>query len=158
VAWHPTWRLSDPVGHLRHFVGGIIEQTNLTSEVANYELFRKHFAAVSGVRFPRVFEEESSERVMTMGFCRGTKLDALPADARAGVGREIAVRLQRVILKMCFEDGFVHADLHPGNILLAEGGDLVIFDVGLVKHLSDEVLLQFMDFTKCITMGTPKDF
>jgi ubiquinone biosynthesis protein len=89
-----------------------------------------------------------------MEFLRGTKLDALPPGDHA----EIAKRLQRVFLKMCFEDGFVHADLHPGNLLLLENGDLAIFDVGLVKHLPADILVQLVDFTRCLVMGTAHDF
>ena len=62
------------------------------------------------------------------------------------------------MFKMCFEDGFVHADLHPGNLLLTDEGDVAIFDVGLAKRLPEEVHLAFIDFTKCLVMGTPADF
>jgi ubiquinone biosynthesis protein len=154
VAIHPTWRLSDPVEHLQSFVRGILEQTNLRLEMANYDLFRQNFAGDATVRFPRVYGELCGERVMTMEFMRGTKLDALPAGDHA----ELAGRLQRIVLKMCFDDGFFHADLHPGNVLVTDGGEICIFDVGLVKKLSEDILLQFIDFTKCIVMGSPADF
>jgi ubiquinone biosynthesis protein len=154
VAWHPTWRLSDPVEHMESFVAGILEQTNLRLELANYDLFRKNFADVTGVRFPRVYPELSGERVMTMEFLSGRKVDALPS----GDHRDLARRLQTIVLKMCFEDGFFHADLHPGNVLISERDEICIFDVGLVKRLSDNALIQFIDFTKCIAMGTPQDF
>src|SRR5205814_2031334 len=94
------------------------------------------------------------ERVMTMEFMRGMKVDALPAGDHA----ELAGRLQRIVLKMCFDDGFFHADLHPGNVLVTDAGEICIFDVGLVKKLSEDILLQFIDFTKCIVMGSPADF
>jgi ubiquinone biosynthesis protein len=91
---------------------------------------------------------------MTMELLRGTKLDALPP----GDHGALAKRLQLVFLKMCFEDGFVHADLHPGNMLLLENGDIAIFDVGLVKHLTGAILEQYIDFVRCLSMGTTKDF
>jgi ubiquinone biosynthesis protein len=151
---HPHWRLSDPVGHLSHFVEGILEQTDLRLEVEHYDQFRRHFAGYPGVRFPIVYTELSGERVMTMEFLRGTKLDNLaPGDHRALGGR-----LSHVMLKMCFEDGFIHADLHPGNLLLTDEGDVAIFDVGLAKRLPEEVHLAFIDFTKCLVMGSPADF
>jgi ubiquinone biosynthesis protein len=154
LEWNPTARLSDPRGHLREFIGGILEQTNLRLEVDNYAHFRVLFAKVAGVRFPDVYPELSTERVMTMEFLRGDKLDALPPGDHA----PLAKRLQQVFLKMCFEDGFVHADLHPGNLLLTSSGDLVIFDVGLVKRLNEGIRVQLVDFCRCLVMGDAKDF
>ena len=151
---HPRWRLSDPVGHLRHFVGGILDQTDLRLEADNYEVFGANFAGFPGVKFPHVYRELSGERVMTMEFLRGTKLDHLGA----GEHPELASLLQRIVLKMCFDDGFFHADLHPGNLLLTADNEVAIFDVGLVKRLPEDVLLTFIDFSKCLVMGTPKDF
>jgi ubiquinone biosynthesis protein len=154
LAWHPTLRLSDPVGHLEQLFAGILDQTDLRLEAANYVRFRASFANVAGVHFPEVLEELSATRVMTMELLHGTKLDALPPGDHAVVAK----RLQQIFLKMCFEDGFVHADLHPGNMLLLDSGDIAIFDVGLVKHLSAEILEQYIDFCRCLAMGTTKDF
>jgi ubiquinone biosynthesis protein len=154
LAWHPTIRLSDPVGHLRELFDGILDQTDLRLEASNYERFRASFAHIEGVHFPEVLPELSATRVMTMELLRGTKLDALPPGDHAAVAK----RLQQVFLKMCFEDGFVHADLHPGNMLLLDNGDIAIFDVGLVKHLTGAILEQYIDFVRCLSMGTTKDF
>ncbi|HEY3822837.1 MAG TPA: AarF/UbiB family protein [Polyangiaceae bacterium] len=154
LAWHPTLRLSDPVGHLEQLFAGILDQTDLRLEAAHYERFRASFAGTKGVHFPEVVAELSATRVMTMELLRGTKLDALPPGDHA----DVAKRLQQIFLKMCFEDGFVHADLHPGNMLLLDNGDIAIFDVGLVKHLTGEILEQYIDFVRCLAMGTTKDF
>jgi ubiquinone biosynthesis protein len=154
IALHPTWRLSDPVGHLDHFVAGILDQTDLRLELEHYARFRANFAGVRGVRFPDVYAALSGERVLTMEFMEGVKVDALPPGDHA----ELAGRLQKIVLKMCFEDGFFHADLHPGNVLVTPAGEIVIFDAGLVKRIDEAILLQFMDFTKCVAMGTPADF
>ena len=45
------------------------------------------------------------------------------------LNRELAGRLQRVVLKMCFEDGFFHADPHPGNVLV-HAGQATLIDWG----------------------------
>jgi ubiquinone biosynthesis protein len=58
---------------------------------------------------------------------------------------------------MCFDDGFVHADLHPGNMVVQADGKLIIFDAGLAKFLEEDVLIQFIDMSKCLAMGTPDD-
>ncbi len=154
AAWVPVLGRSNPVGHVAEFIGGITEQTDLRREAANYAAFARCFEGFAGVKFPRVHAILSSESVMTMEFIRGTKPDALPERLRA----PIALILQQAFFKMCFVDGLIHADLHPGNLLVSEAGELVIFDVGLAKHLGDEVLTHFVDFIKCLVMGTPADF
>ena len=154
LEWSKKMRISQPVEHTKHFVEGIVSQTDLRNEAANYIKFRANFANDQRVRFPEVYAEFSGPRILTMEFCRGQKVDALGA----GDHRDIARATRMSFLKMCFEDGFVHADMHPGNLLVSEDRRLVIFDVGLVKHLDDEVLVQFIDFSRCITMGTHHDF
>ena len=153
VALHPRARLSDPVGHLEHFVRGIIDQTDLRLEAAHYETFRRNFENEPRVRFPEVHPTLSSGNVMTMEFVEGKKVDALPP----GDHRPLVLLLQDLVLRMCFEHGFVHADLHPGNFLVLPDGNVVLFDVGLVKRLDPGLLRQFTDFTRCMTMGDAKD-
>jgi ubiquinone biosynthesis protein len=157
LALRPRWRADDPVGHTRHFVEAICEQTDLRIEAANYQRFRANFSDRHGVAFPEVLAELSSERVLTMQFVRGTKIDALPetSDTRRKVRLAHTVRM--TMFKMCFEDGFVHADLHPGNMVVQDDDTLVIFDVGLAKLLHEDVLIQFIDMSKCVAMGTPDD-
>lgn len=141
--------------HLAHFVSGILEQTDLRIEARNYERFRKNFRRVKKVHFPHVYAELSGERVMTMEFVRGQKIDAIPREA---LPSGFPQHLREVFLQMCFDDGFLHADLHPGNFVVAPDGTLTIFDVGLVKELKGELLEHFIDFNRCIVMGEVEDF
>ena len=157
VALRPRWRANDPVEHTRHFVEAIHAQTDLRIEADNYRRFRANFAGRTDVAFPEVIPELSGERVLTMQFMRGSKIDALPAGSDPRRTAKLADLLRQVMCKMCFEDGFVHADLHPGNMVVQDDDTLVIFDVGLAKQLHDDVLLQFIDMTKCIAMGTADD-
>lgn len=151
---HAHARHADLAGHLEHFVEGVRAQTDLRTEADNYRRFRTNFEGVAGVTFPSVYPELSGEHVMTMSFVRGRKVDTL---AR-GEHPEVARRLREAFLKMLFEDGFLHADLHPGNLMVTEGDTVAIFDVGLCKHLSDELLAQYIDFNRCLVMGTTSDY
>ena len=153
----PKWRLNDPVGHTRHFVDAIWEQTDLRIEAANYTRFRQNFARRADVSFPEVYEEYCGERVLTMEFVRGTKIDALPADLPHERRARLAETVRMTMFQMCFTDGFVHADLHPGNMVVRDDGMLIVFDTGLAKLLHEDVLIQFIDMTKCLAMGTPDD-
>ncbi|HUS29181.1 MAG TPA: AarF/UbiB family protein [Kofleriaceae bacterium] len=155
LALRPTWRRSDPVGHTRHFIEAIHDQTDLGIERDNYRRFHANFANSPTVRFPKVYEDLCTPRVLTMEFIRGVKVDALPP----GKYPKLAETVRMTFFKMCFDHGFVHADLHPGNMVVQDEtkGELVIYDVGLAKLLHEDVLIQFIDMTKCIAMGTPDD-
>lgn len=157
LALRPKWRANDPVGHTKHFTEAIHDQTNLGLEAENYTRFRQNFAGSRDVSFPEVYSELSSERVLVMQFVRGTKVDALPADLSPERRKKLAETVRMSMFKMCFTDGFVHADLHPGNMVVQDDGTLVIFDAGLAKLLHEDVLIQFIDMTKCLAMGTPED-
>ncbi len=159
AAWHPTLRLSDPVGHVGHFVQGIEEQTDLRRELDNYGRFRANFAAVEGVIFPAVHAELCGPRILTMDLIKGFKIDALVGDPDHGLDvTAIARTMRNAFFKMCFEDGFVHADLHPGNMLVTPAGEVAIFDVGLAKEMSGDVFDQTVDFARCISFGDLDDF
>jgi ubiquinone biosynthesis protein len=154
LAIRPKWRLSDPVGHLKHFVAAIIQQTDLTFEAENYERFASNFAGRADVRFPAVHRSLCSKRVLTMEFMSGTRFDKRDRLH----DKPLAKTVREMMFKMCFDDGFIHADLHPGNFLIHDGTQLIVFDAGMAKLLRDDILLQFIDFSRCLTVGTADDF
>jgi ubiquinone biosynthesis protein len=154
LALNPTIRLSDPVAFTEEFVRGLVRQTDLTIEASNYRQFRENFASDPRIAFPKVYDELTGERVLVMEFVRGTKVDALPKDKDH---RALSAALREATMKMCFVDGFMHADMHPGNMVQRDDGVLVLFDVGLATRLAPEVLEVFVDMVKCIAMGSPED-
>jgi ubiquinone biosynthesis protein len=153
LALHPTIRLSDPEAFTREFVEGLVRQTDLRIEASNYKQFRENFKGNERISFPLIHDALSGERVLVMEFVRGTKVDALTGTNH----REISDTLRGATMQMCFVDGFLHADMHPGNMVVRDDGKLVLFDVGLATKLKPEVLELFVDMTKCIAMGTPED-
>jgi ubiquinone biosynthesis protein len=150
----PRLRLNEPVNHLRHFVDAIIKQTDLSIEADNYQRFTSNFAGTPDVLFPGVHREVCSRSVLTMEFMRGTRFD----ERDRAHDRDLARTVRNMMFKMCFADGFIHADLHPGNFFVRGERDLIVFDAGMAKLLSDDILVQFVDFSRCLTMGTADDF
>jgi ubiquinone biosynthesis protein len=74
--------------------------------------------------------------VLTMGFVDGTKLTSLSGLARIDLdGDALVDELFRAYLQQMLADGFVHADPHPGNVLLTADGRLALIDVGMVIRL-----------------------
>jgi predicted unusual protein kinase regulating ubiquinone biosynthesis (AarF/ABC1/UbiB family) len=122
-----------PVESVDEFGRGIRMQLDFTIEARNNQRFRRNFAEDREVIFPALVEELCTERVLVMDFIEGEKIlnfKKTPSDPKklAGIGF-------RVLLKMVFEDGFVHADLHPGNILITRDSRVAILDLGLVGEL-----------------------
>jgi len=140
----PALRAFSPSEAVDEFGRAIFDQLDFTIEARNNRRFRKNFAGHSDVIFPALEDELCSERVLTMTFIEGSKILATRG-ARADAPRIARLGLQ-VLLKMIFEDGFVHADLHPGNIFITPEGRIALIDLGLVGVLDDPHRLAFARF------------
>ncbi len=137
----PSMRMVSPVESARQFCDAINRQLDFRREAANNLRFRANFANESYVVFPHVYENLSSERVLTMDFVEGYRereFTAVGIDPKkvAGLG-------MRVFCKMVFIDGFIHADLHPGNIRFTRDNRIALFDLGLTAELTDEDRVMF---------------
>jgi ubiquinone biosynthesis protein len=130
----PSLKLLAPVESVEEFGRGIRMQLDFTIEAANNRRFRENFAGDAEVIFPPLVDELCTRQVLVMQFIDGVKI--LRWREIAGVDPKRLARIGfRVLLKMVFEDGFVHADLHPGNILVSREGAVAIVDLGLVGEL-----------------------
>lgn len=133
----PSIRLLAPVESVDEFGRAIRMQIDLTIEAGNNRRFHLHFAGDPDVRFPDLVPELCSRRVLTMTFIRGVKVLEAPTRTTVDPSRLAKVGF-RTLLQMVFQDGFVHADLHPGNILVDAEGHVCILDLGLTAELDEE--------------------
>lgn len=131
----PSLKLLAPVESVDEFGRGIRMQLDFTIEAENNRRFRAHFAGDPEVCFPVLVDELCSRRVLVMEFLDGTKI--LRVKETAADPKRLATIGFRVLLKMIFEDGFVHADLHPGNIFVTPSGGVALLDLGLVAELDE---------------------
>jgi ubiquinone biosynthesis protein len=122
-----------PIATVDEFGRAIFSQLDFRVEARNNRRFRENFRQEAMVVFPEVIEGLSSERILTMTFIEGTKI--LSTKQTRSDPKRVARLGLRVLLKMIFEDGFVHADLHPGNILITPEDKLALLDLGLVGEL-----------------------
>jgi len=90
------------------------------------------------VRFPRVYWDYSTKRMLTLERIDGIKVNDLEGLEQLGVDKgHLARTLVHAISKMIFIDGFFHADPHPGNLMVDRKGRLVFLDHGMVGHLPE---------------------
>lgn len=128
-----------PVALVRGFRRQLLRELDFEHERASIDEFASHFAGDATVRFPRTWRELTTRRVLVMERLRGipgTDKDAL-ASSGADLGR-FARDGAGIFLAMIFRDSFYHADPHPGNLMLLEGGVVGIIDCGMTGRL-DEV-------------------
>jgi len=132
----PSLRLIALEGAMRNFCTAVEAQLHLTNEARNNERFTANFADDPDVLFPKLFPELCSDAVLTMAFVDGVHESDLE---HSGIDvRRVVESGMRCVCRMIFLHGFVHADLHPGNMRFLPGGQVVLLDLGLVGSLVDE--------------------
>jgi ubiquinone biosynthesis protein len=135
----PLTAIADEIGQAMR------AQVDLIEEACNNRRFRANFVGVDGVVIPRLVDELCSESVLTMEYLEGLRrVDTLRAEEEEAA--RFALRGLHVLYKMIFVDGFIHVDMHPGNIFFRSGGEFVFLDLGLVAKLSDADRREFAQF------------
>src|SRR5215207_7507621 len=137
---------ADWEGMLGEFRETIAEEMDYAREGKNAERFRQNFREWRPVRVPRIHWTHTTARVITMEFIRGTKvtdLDGLRARRISPV--KVNRLLVRAYLKQLLEDGFFHADPHPGNLLVMDTGHLAFFDFGMVGRITPGLQSKMID-------------
>jgi ubiquinone biosynthesis protein len=101
--------------------------------------FRRNFRGNPNLRVPTIFWDVTTRRVLAMERLEGIKISDLPALEAAGIDRsELAERSANLVLKMILEDGFFHADPHPGNFLVMADGSIGLLDYGIVGQIDEK--------------------
>mmetsp|Transcript_7966 Transcript_7966/g.29467 ORF Transcript_7966/g.29467 Transcript_7966/m.29467 type:complete len:572 (-) Transcript_7966:93-1808(-) len=94
-------------------------ETNFRTEALNGKRIASALASNSQIKVPKVYEELSSRRVLTMEFEEGFRItDKEKMHAEKLDPREVAGLLSEALAQLTFQHGFFHADPHPGNILV----------------------------------------
>jgi predicted unusual protein kinase regulating ubiquinone biosynthesis (AarF/ABC1/UbiB family) len=137
---------ADWEGMLREFHSTIFEETDYVKEGRNADRFRYNFQAWRAIRVPKIYWAHTSRRVLTLEFIRGTKVTNIEGlRARRLSAVKVNRLLVRTYLKQLLEDGFFHADPHPGNLLVMDSGHLAFFDFGMVGRITPKLQSRMID-------------
>jgi predicted unusual protein kinase regulating ubiquinone biosynthesis (AarF/ABC1/UbiB family) len=137
---------ADWSGMLREFNETIHEEMDYAAEGRHAERFRESFQNWTNVHVPKIYWNATTSKVITMEFIHGTKVTEIDELKARGVAPEKVNRLLiRTYLKQLLEDGFFHADPHPGNLLVMPDGRLAFFDFGMVGRISPELQSKMID-------------
>jgi ubiquinone biosynthesis protein len=161
----PESRRYDPVGLVEEFRRTILLELDFRREGRNADRLRQHLQAMPGIVIPQVFWDYSAPRVLTVEYMVGQGLREVLSRSAEDRHR-IAANLYQAFLQQIFEDGFFHADPHPGNLLFLPDGRVGLLDFGIVGRVSRDrlaglvtILLAIMEqdvealLDECIALG-----
>jgi ubiquinone biosynthesis protein len=143
----PESHIYQPAALVDQFDNAITAEMDFTLEADNARRFAANFESHPHALFPGIYKQASSKRVLTMEYLPGTKVyDAIAVHGHSGPA--LAKASTGIIIKMIFEDGFFHADPHPGNILISGTPDqpkIGLVDLGMVGRMSPEMRSKTVD-------------
>ena len=147
--YRPIRDRADVRALIEEFAATVREEIDYLAEGSNAETFARNFADDKNVHVPRVVWDHCTGRVLTLEDVFAIKITDYDAITAAGIDRdEVAVRLLSTYLKQIFEDGFFHADPHPGNLFVtplekdADGQvrwKLTFVDFGMVGRMPEHL-------------------
>ncbi len=143
----------DLPGLVQEFAHTLRAELDYIREGRNAERFAVNCAGDPlSIHIPRIYWDTTTDRVLTLERIRGMKINDLAALDNAGIDRPaLADRAVRIILKMILEDGFYHADPHPGNFFIEPDGRIGLIDYGLVGIVDTRTQEQLVDIFLAIT-------
>lgn len=131
---------------VREFARSLRRELDLAAECRHAERIAAGLAALPEVTIPRVHWAYTRERVNVQDFIDGVPGTDGAAIAAAGLDPKLLARRgARAVLKMIVEDGFFHADPHPGNVFYLPGNRLAFIDFGMVGQLTRRRREQLLD-------------
>jgi predicted unusual protein kinase regulating ubiquinone biosynthesis (AarF/ABC1/UbiB family) len=138
---HPKWgRGRDWLGIYDECCRILWEEIDYLNEGRNADTFRRNFRGYEWVKVPRVYWRYASPRVLTLEYVPGIKISQYEALEAAGLDRKVLARqgAQAYLLQL-LNNGFFHADPHPGNIAVSPNGDLIFYDFGMMGQIKSNV-------------------
>jgi len=146
----------DPKGIREELAKSIRKEIDFNNEGRNIEIFRENFKDEKSVFVPKVFWDKTTSKVLTMGYIQGIKISNLEELDRKGIDRKLIAKIGgKMVLKQIFEDGFFHADPHPGNLFVLEGNVIAPVDYGMMGKLSESTMDELADLLISVVTWHP---
>ncbi|MBQ0752829.1 MAG: phosphotransferase [Gammaproteobacteria bacterium] len=145
-----------PVDLVREFERSLMRELDFTIEARSSDRIRKNMRSIPWLTIPKVYWEVTSARLSVQQFIDGIPARQLERIEDAGLDRKLLARRGALVAwKMTLEDGFFHADPHPGNFLILPNNNIAMLDFGMVGKLSSARQEQMVQIMKSVVMQEP---
>lgn len=139
---------------LSEFTEYTLREVDLRLEADNAETFSANFRDQPEICFPKIYQSHSCESVLTMEFFDGMKPDSEGTSNLSESDRDLLINSGAgAIICMLYRDGFFHADLHPGNLIILEGPKCGFIDLGMVGRFEDKLRRTMLYYYYCLVTG-----
>jgi len=138
---HPEWgRGRDWMGIYEECCRILWEEIDYLNEGRNADTFRRNFRSYNWVKVPRVYWRYTTSKIITLEYVPGIKVSQYEALEAAGVDRKAIARYgAQAYLHQLLNNGFFHADPHPGNLAVSPDGALIFYDFGMMGTIKSNV-------------------
>ena len=134
----PYWRRLHLVDVIDAFAQSVAVEMDLRLEASAASELGQNFRGDTWFRVPAVDWERTSHRVLTLEWVEGISIDEWQTLIDAGHDLHVILeKTARAFFLQVFRDGFFHADLHPGNLMVNVEGNIVAVDFGIMGRLDD---------------------
>jgi ubiquinone biosynthesis protein len=131
-------------------------EVDMRLEADNAEQFAANFQDQPDVVFPKIYRQYSGYNVLCMTFIQGLKPNGQAAAQLTDQEKEKVVNLGAMaIIRMIYQDGFFHADLHPGNLFILPGPKIGFIDLGMVGRYDTETRKNLLYYFYALVSGDP---
>ena len=114
-------------------------ELNLMMEAAAASRFADNFAGDDSIYVPKIYWNLTSEEIITLEWIDGISIYDTKSLIKNKLNPEdIAAKIAVIFFNQAYRDGFFHADLHPGNILVKPNGQIALIDFGIIGILSED--------------------
>lgn len=146
VRLRPQYNVANPLGAVADFKITLGEELAFRLEAQRMKTLAAVFAGWP-IAIPEVIDDHTTDRVLTMTFLGGTKINDLATiDAKGHDRKALADLLISSLLHSSLQRGIFHGDGHPGNLVVLDDGRLGVYDFGIVGQLADEDRIQVSRF------------
>jgi ubiquinone biosynthesis protein len=136
----PEFHNYRPSAIVAEFQRAMRRELDFGRELRNIEQFAHDFRDDPTVHIPSIYPNLSARRVLTMEHLVGIRLSESQRLAASGIDTdEVARRGAAICLKMIFDNGFYHADPHPGNLMVMDGCTIGLLDFGMVGRIDERL-------------------
>ncbi len=133
-------------------------EVDLRFEADNAEAFATNFKDQPDIHFPKVYREFSNRDVLCMQYFKGIRPDARAAAILTSREKDKVVQLGvSSTLQMIFRDGFFHADLHPGNLIIFNDASVGYIDLGMVGRFDRDMKRRLFYYFYALVMRDPEN-